>query len=45
MYELFQEQDGDISEVQVNIIEDNEDLNVNPESESELREVLPTSRN
>jgi hypothetical protein len=44
-YELIQEPDGDISEAQVNITEDNEDLNVNPESESELHEVQPTSQN
>ena len=31
------------SEAQVNITEDNEDLNVNSESESELHEVQPTS--
>ena len=43
-YELFQEPYGDIFEAQVNITED-EDLNVNPESESELHEVQPTSRN
>ena len=35
----------DISEAQVNITEDNEDLNVNPESESELHGVQPTSWN
>ena len=35
-YELFQEQDEDTSEVQVNITEDNKDLNVNPKSENEL---------
>ena len=38
-YELFQEPDEDTSEVQVNITEDNEDLNMNPKSESELHEV------
>ena len=44
-YELIQEPDGDISEAQVNITEDNEDLNVNPESESELHGVQPASWN
>ena len=39
IYELIQEPDKDTSEVQVNITEDNEDLNVKPESESELHEV------
>ena len=34
----------DISEAQINVMED-EDLNVNPESESELHEVQPTSWN
>ena len=34
MYELIQD-----------LTEDNEDLNMNPESESELHEVQPTSRN
>ena len=43
MYELFQKPDEDLSKAQVNITEDNEDLNVNPESESELHEVQPTS--
>ena len=38
-YEFIQEPDGNISEAQVNITEDNEDLNVNPKSESELHEV------
>jgi len=38
-------QQRDISEAQVNITEDNEDLNVNSESESELHEVQPTSWN
>ena len=42
-YELFQEPDEDTSEVQVNITEDNEDLNMNPKSESELHKVQPTS--
>ena len=37
--------DEDTSKVQVNITEDNEDLNVNPESESELHGVQPTSWN
>ena len=44
-YELFQEPDEDTSEVQVNITEDNKDLNVNSESESELHEVQPILRN
>ena len=44
-YELIQEPDKDTSEVQVNISEDNEDLNMNPESKSELHEVQPTSWN
>ena len=44
MYELFQEPDGDIFKAQVNVTED-EDLNVNPEFESELHEVQPTSQN
>ena len=38
-YELIQDPDEDTSKVQVNITEDNEDLNVNPKSESELHEV------
>ena len=41
-YEFIQELDEDISEAQDNIIEDNEDLNVNQESKSELHEVQPT---
>ena len=45
MYEFIQEPDEDTSEVQVNITEDNEDLNMNPKSESELHEVQSTSRN
>ena len=45
MYNFIQEPDEDTFEVQVNITEDNEDLNVNPESESELHEVQPTSQN
>ena len=44
-YNFIQEPDEDTFEVQVNITEDNEDLNVNPESKSELHEVQPTSRN
>ena len=44
-YELIQEPDGDISEAQVNITEDNKDLNVNLKSKSELCEVQPTFRN
>ena len=44
MYELIQEPDEDTSEVQVNITEDNEDLNMNPMSESELHKVQPTSQ-
>ena len=43
-YKLFQEPDGDIFEAQINVTED-EDLNVNPEFESELHEVQPTSQN
>ena len=42
-YELIQEPDEDLSKAQVNITEDNEDLNMNPESETELHEVQPTS--
>ena len=38
-YEFIQEPDEDTSEVQVNIMEDNEDLNVNPKFNSELHEV------
>ena len=45
MYELFQKPNEDTSEVHVNITEDNEDLNVKPESKSELHEVQSTSRN
>ena len=45
MYELIQEPDGNISEAQVNITEDNKDLNVNLKSKSELCEVQPTLRN
>ena len=45
MYELIEEPDEDISEAQVNFTEDNEDLNVNPKSKSELHEVQPTLRN
>ena len=44
-YELNQEPEEDISKAQVNVTEDNEDLNRNPESESELHEVQPTSWN
>ena len=44
-YEFIQEPDEDISEAQVNVTEDNEDLNVNPESKNELHEVQPTLRN
>ena len=44
-YELIQEPDEDTLEVQVNMTEDKEDLNVNPKSKSELREVQPTSQN
>jgi len=44
-YEFIQEPDEDTSKVQVNVTEDNEDLNVNPKSESELHEVQPTSWN
>ena len=45
MYQLIQEPDEDTSKVQVNITEDNEDLNVNTESKSELHKVQPTLRN
>ena len=45
MHGFIQEPDGNIFEAQVNITEDNEDLNVNPESKSELHEVQPMSRN
>ena len=41
MYNFIQEPDEDTFEVQVNITEDNEDLNVNPKSKSELHEVQP----
>ena len=44
-YELIQEPGENTFEVQVNITEDNEDRNMNPESESELHEVQPTSQN
>ena len=44
-YELIQEPDEDISEAQVNVTEVNEDLNVNPKSESELHEVQSMLRN
>ena len=44
-YELIQEPDEDISEAQVNVMGDNEDLNMNPESKSELHEVQLTSWN
>ena len=44
-YELIQEPDEDIFEAQVNVTEDNEDLNVNSKSESELHEDQTTSRN
>ena len=43
-YKFIQEPDGDISKTHVNITEDNEDLNMNPESESDLHEVQPTSK-
>ena len=42
-YELIEEPDEDISEAQVNVTGDNEDLNMNPESKSEVHEVQPTS--
>ena len=45
MNKVIQEPDEDTSEVQVNIMEDNEDLNVNPKPKSELREIQPTSQN
>ena len=44
-YELIQEPDENTSEIQVNITEDNEDMNVNPEFESELQEIQPILRN
>ena len=44
-YEFIQEPDENTSEVQVNTMEANEDLNVNPKSKSELHEVQPTSQN
>ena len=44
-YEFIKKPDEDTFEVQVNVTEDNEDLNMNPKSESELYEVQPTSRN
>ena len=44
-YKFIQELDEDTFKVQVNITEDNEDLNMNPESESELHEVQSTSQN
>ena len=44
-YELIQEPDEDTSKVQLNITEDNKDLNMNPESKSELHEVQPMSWN
>ena len=44
-YELIQESDEDISEAQVNITEDNEDLNVNPKFESELYKVQSMLQN
>ena len=45
MYELIQEPDEDTSEVQVNTMKDNEDLNVNSKSENELLKLKPTSWN
>ena len=45
IYELIQEPDEDISKVQVNITEDNEDLNVNPKFESELYKVQSMLQN
>ena len=45
MYELFQKPDEDTSEVQINTMEDNKDLNMNPKSKSELHEAQPTFRN
>ena len=45
MYEFIHEPDDDTSEAQVNVTEDNEDLNVNSKSESELHEDQTTSRN
>ena len=43
IYELIQEPNENISKVQVDITEDNEDLNMNPKSKNELHEVQPTS--
>ena len=45
MNKLIQEPDEDTSEVQVNIMEDNEDLNMNPKFKSELHEVQSISQN
>ena len=44
-YELIQEPDEDTSEVQINTMEDNKDLNMNPKFKSELHEAQPTFRN
>ena len=41
-YKLIQEPDEDTFEVQVSVMEDNEDLNTNPKSKSELHEIQPT---
>ena len=44
-HELLPKLVNEQPEVQINLTEDNEDLNVNPKSESELHEVQSTSRN
>ena len=44
-YELIQGPDEDTFEVQINTMEDNKDLNMNPKSKSELHEAQPTFRN
>ena len=45
MYEFIQEPNEDISKAQVNFTKDNEDLNMKPESKSELHEVQSISQN
>ena len=44
-HELLPKLVNEQPEAQINLTEDKEDLNVNPKSESELREVQPTSQN
>ena len=44
-HELLPKLVNEQPEVQIDLTEDNEDLNVNPKSESELHEVQSTSRN